>query len=211
MLPLFEYGIPGYAAYIVILVYSVVIHEVSHGLAARAMGDRTAEYLGRLTLNPFKHLDLYGSFILPIVLLLFSGGSIAFGYAKPVPYDPHNLSDKRWGAAKVGLAGPAVNIALAALFSILIRGFGTSLGDFGLAIGATVVFINLWLAAFNLMPVPPLDGHWLLLAVLPPGMLRFKLALYRMQWVLLIAVIFFVLPAISPLIVAVFSFFTGLS
>jgi Zn-dependent protease len=194
---------------IVILIYSVVFHEVSHGLAARSMGDRTAEYLGRLTLNPLKHLDLFGSFILPLATYLMGG--FMFGYAKPVPYNPHNLSDKRWGAAKVGLAGPAANLALAALFALFIRIAEPFLGLTGLRLALSVVEINIFLAVFNLMPVPPLDGHWLLLAVMPPGMIGFKLMLYRMQWVMLAAVIFFVLPALSPLIRAVVSLLTGLT
>lgn len=195
-------------AKIIILIYSVVFHEVSHGLAARSMGDRTAEYLGRLTLNPIRHLDLFGSFLLPLITYVLGG--FMFGYAKPVPYDPHKLSDKRWGAAKVGLAGPAANLVLAALFGVLIRLFGPVMGGVGLELAASVVTINLFLAAFNLMPVPPLDGHWLLLAVLPPGMIGFKLMLFRMQWVMLAMVIFFILPALYPLITAIASLLTGL-
>src|SRR5688572_2156862 len=114
---------------IVILIYSVVLHEVSHGLAARAMGDRTAERMGRLTLNPLSHLDLFGSFILPILTKLFAG--IMFGYAKPVPYNPDNLNDRRWGGAKVAIAGPATNLALAALIGVVIRAFGPALGEVG--------------------------------------------------------------------------------
>jgi Zn-dependent protease len=210
LMTLIDFGLPGVIVYIGIIIYSIVFHEVSHGFAARSMGDRTAEYLGRLTLNPLKHLDFFGSFLLPLGLLLFSHGQFGFGYAKPVPYDPHNLSDKRWGAAKVGLAGPAANIALACLFGIFIRLAGPFLGDFGNAAAATVVLMNLWLAAFNLMPVPPLDGHWLLLAILPPGMIGFKLALFRMQWLLLGLVIFFFPPAVYPLIKVVFTLLTGL-
>ena len=93
---------------ILVVLFSVVLHEVSHGSVANSMGDPTAKNLGRLTLNPFKHLDLFGSVLLPIFTLLVGG--FIFGYAKPVPYNPANLNDRKYGAAKVAFAGPAVNI-----------------------------------------------------------------------------------------------------
>src|SRR6266404_9934624 len=103
----------------VVFIYSVVIHEVSHGLAAEMLGDPTAKNLGRLSLNPIKHIDLFGSIILPFLLFITTG--FAFGYAKPVPYNPNNLTDRKYGPVKVALAGPAVNIALALLFGLSVR------------------------------------------------------------------------------------------
>jgi len=194
---------------IVILIYSVVLHEVAHGLTARAMGDRTAERMGRLTLNPLAHLELFGSFILPILTKLIGG--FMFGYAKPVPYDPDQLSDRRWGPAKVGLAGPATNLALAALLGLVIRGFGPALGDAVTLLLSYGVIINIGLAFFNLMPVPPLDGHWLLMAVLPRGSTELRMALYRGQWLLLALVVFYIFPALFPLLEALFRLLTGLA
>jgi Zn-dependent protease len=194
---------------IAILIYSVVLHEVAHGLVARALGDRTAERLGRLTLNPLKHLDMFGSFILPILTKVLGG--IMFGYAKPVPYDPAQLSDRKYGPAKVALAGPATNIALAVLFGLFLRFGVSSLSPMAASMMAYVVVINLVLALFNLMPVPPLDGHWLLMTFLPRSAVELKLALYRYQWVFLVLIITVVFPALSPVIDLLFRLITGLS
>lgn len=182
---------------VVVLIYSVVLHELAHGLVARSMGDRTAERLGRLTLNPISHLDLFGSIILPFITSQFG---FMFGYAKPVPYDPDSLSDRRWGPAKVALAGPAVNLALAALAGVAIRVFGADMPDMMMILLGYIVAINIVLACFNLIPVPPLDGHWLLMAILPARFYEVKIALYRFQWVLLAIVLFFVFPLLVPLI-----------
>src|SRR3989344_9534003 len=100
--------------YIVVILYSVTIHEVSHGLMANSLGDSTAKDLGRLSLNPIKHMDLFGSVLLPFFLFVTTG--FAFGYAKPVPYNPENLNDRRYGPAKVAIAGPVSNFILALLF-----------------------------------------------------------------------------------------------
>src|SRR5262245_29317731 len=104
---------------IIILIMSVVVHEVSHGFAALALGDPTAKYAGRLTLNPFYHLDPIGSVLVPI--LGYLSGGIIIGWAKPVPFNPYNLRDARWGEALVALAGPVSNIILAIIFSLIIR------------------------------------------------------------------------------------------
>src|SRR3989344_5222539 len=105
--------------WIIALLYSVVIHEVSHGAVAYSLGDPTAKNLGRLTLNPIKHLDMFGSVFLPLISFMLGG--FIFGYAKPVPYNPENLRDRKYGPAKVALAGPASNIALAVLFGLTLR------------------------------------------------------------------------------------------
>ena len=105
---------------IAILIFSVVIHEVSHGLAAYWLGDSTAKYAGRLTLNPLSHMDLWGSFLIPL-LLLFSGSGIIFGWAKPVPYNPYNLRNQKWGPVLVGLAGPFSNVLLALVAGVVLR------------------------------------------------------------------------------------------
>ena len=192
---------------IIVLIYSVVLHELSHGLAARSMGDHTAERMGRLTLNPLKHLDLFGSFILP--LLTYILGGFLFGYAKPVPYNPANLNDKRWGPARVGLAGPVTNLSIAIIFSVVMRVGGTALSPTAFSLLAFVVSINLVLAVFNLMPIPPLDGHWLLFALLPPRAYYVRAMLYRYQWVLLVVALFVIFPLLLPLVAGLFRVLTG--
>jgi Zn-dependent protease len=153
---------------ILILILSVVIHEVMHGYAAHTLGDPTARLQGRLTLNPLKHIDLMGSIIIPGILVL-SHSPFLFGYAKPVPYNPYNLRNQRWGEAIVAFAGPGINIIIALLFGLLIR-IGTSTG-FATAsfveLGSVVVFINILLAVLNLIPIPPLDGSKVLASLLP--------------------------------------------
>ena len=190
------------------VLYSVVLHEVSHGAVANSMGDDTAKNMGRLTLNPIKHLDLFGSIILPFLTVLFGG--FVFGYAKPVPYNPLNLNDRKYGPAKVAFAGPAVNLILAVLFGLVLRFLphsfdATILPDF---LGF-VVLINITLAIFNLMPIPPLDGHWLLLTFLPSRFEAAKLFLMRYGMVLFIFFLVFIFPLLFPLINLLFSVIVG--
>ena len=149
---------------VVILILSVVIHEVAHGYAALWLGDTTAYYAGRLTLNPIKHLDMFGSVILPI-LLSFTG--FIFGWAKPVPYNPYNLKNRRWGELLVAVAGPASNIILALIFGLIIRFVNLDAGL--ILVAGLIVQVNIVLAIFNLIPIPPLDGSKILFAILPPG------------------------------------------
>ena len=194
---------------IAILIMSVVIHEVAHGYAARAYGDRTAEYQGRLTLNPLKHLDLMGSFIVP-ALSFFLGGFI-FGWAKPVPYNPYNLKPGRWPEAFVALAGPLANFSLAVLFSLILR-FSLSGGYASpafLHIVALVVFVNLLLMVFNLMPIPPLDGSKLFFALFPEKLYVMRGFFERYGFILVIIFIFFIWQFIAPLVSVLFSLFTG--
>lgn len=152
---------------IAILIMSVVIHEVAHGYAALAMGDVTAKYAGRLTLNPIKHLDLFGSVILPIIMSMVPGG-IMLAWAKPVPYNPYNLNNKRWGELLVAIAGPISNISIAIMVGLLIR-IAVSFNFIGPAITLALitVIMNLYLALFNMIPIPPLDGSKVLLGLFP--------------------------------------------
>jgi Zn-dependent protease len=150
---------------IAILILSVVIHEVSHGFAANWLGDPTARLAGRLTLNPLPHIDPMGSVILPAILA-FTGSPILFGWAKPVPYNPYNLQrGGRWAEAIVAGAGPAANIALAMIFGLVVR-LGV-LSPEVTALAVSVVFINILLAIFNLIPIPPLDGSKIFAQLLP--------------------------------------------
>jgi len=152
---------------LIILILSVIAHEVAHGYAANSLGDPTARLAGRLTLNPFPHIDLMGSLILP-VLLVFTHSPILFGWAKPVPYNPYNLRNQQWGEALVAIAGSATNILLAIIFGIIVR-FGSVIGLDAtmVSFAASIAFINLFLGLFNLIPFPPLDGFTALRSALP--------------------------------------------
>lgn len=194
--------------YIVVVLFSVVIHEVSHGVMANSLGDSTAKNLGRLTLNPIKHLDLFGSIILPLLTLFFAG--IVFGYAKPVPYNPLNLNDKKYGPAKVALAGPLSNITLAIGFGLFLRYLPASLEATLIPqIFIFIILINLVLALFNLIPIPPLDGHWLVLTFLPDKFFRFKMAFQQYGILLFILVIFLIFPLVLPVVAFFFELIVG--
>lgn len=152
--------------FILALIFSIIIHEVSHGYAAAMLGDPTARLQGRLTLNPIPHIDLIGTLLVPGMLILFQAPFL-FGWAKPVPYNPYNLKNQKWGEAIVAGAGPGVNILIALVFGLIARfGFGTLPTDF-IVLCAVLVFINILLAIFNLLPFPPLDGSKLLKSTLP--------------------------------------------
>jgi Zn-dependent protease len=177
--------------YLVILLYSVIIHEVAHGVMAFWLGDPTAKYADRLNLNPVKHIDPWGSIMAPLLMLLLSNFRFAFGWAKPVPYNPYNLKNQKWGPALVALAGPGSNIALALIFSLaarlisipasakadIILNFNNWSSISAVVAGSfssilfelciIVIFWNVLLAFFNLIPIPPLDGSKLVFAVLP--------------------------------------------
>lgn len=160
---------------VVVLIFSVVVHEVAHAWQARREGDRTAEELGRITLNPLPHLDPIGSVLVPLVLH-FSGSSFLFGWAKPVPVNPANYRSYVWGDVRVSLAGIVSNLALAALAmvaSVALLRMEAELGTLGGVTEALSsmalygVMINLVLATFNLIPIPPLDGSHVLYHALP--------------------------------------------
>jgi Zn-dependent protease len=158
---------PTQIAMIVILIISVIIHEMAHGYAANWLGDPTARLQGRLSPNPLVHLDPMMSVILP-GLLLATGSPILFGAAKPVPYNPYNFTNQKWGEAIVAFAGPLANFAIAGIFAVLVRladVLSLSSSFIQLAIG--VIMLNIFLAFFNLVPIPPLDGSKILPRLLP--------------------------------------------
>lgn len=195
---------------ILILLFSVVIHEVSHGYAALALGDHTAEYEGRLTLNPMKHLDPVGSFLIP--LLGYLSGGIIIGWAKPVPFNPYNLRNQRWGEALVAVAGPLSNLVIAVIFAVIIRaGLGANFATQPfLFLTGYLVFINIILAIFNLIPIPPLDGSKIFFALLPNGLQNFRRSLERYGMVLVLIFVFVLWRFIAPLATSIFTLLVGM-
>ena len=158
---------PMQIAMIIILILSVVIHEMAHGYMANWLGDPTARLQGRLSANPLVHLDPMMSVILPGLLLL-TGSPILFGAAKPVPYNPYNLRNQKWGEAMVAAAGPAANIGIAILFGVLVRLAGSlNLSEAFVSLSIQIIMLNIFLAFFNLVPIPPLDGSKILPRLLP--------------------------------------------
>ncbi len=151
---------------IVVLILSIIVHEVAHGWAANALGDPTAKLAGRLTINPLPHIDPIGSILIPAILVLTNAGML-FGWAKPVPYNPYNLKNQRWGEAIVGSAGVLTNILLAVVFALVARVAFDAGNETFASLSATISFVNLFLGLFNLIPIPPLDGFTVLRGLLP--------------------------------------------
>lgn len=183
---------------LIVLIFSIMIHEIAHGAMALKLGDDTAQKLGRLTLNPLKHIDPVGSIILPAILLLFQSPFL-IGWAKPVPYDPRRLRDPRTGSALIALAGPASNIVIAVFFGLLLRLSIVPAASATLI--ALIVYLNLLLAIFNLIPIPPLDGSKLLFYFLPQDY-RLQVMLETYGPILLLIFIFggflqFIIPIIQ--------------
>ena len=190
-----------------ILMFSVVAHEVSHGYMAQYLGDPTARLAGRLTMNPLRHLDPVGSVIVPVSLALL-GGPI-FGWAKPLPYNPYNLLDQKWGDAKVALAGPLANLGIALLFGLILRFGGTALSDPVQVILSLIVFINIILAVFNLVPIPPLDGSKVLFNTLP---LRYRYVeeyFQRYAMLFILVFVFFLWRFFLPLLYFIYYLIVG--
>jgi Zn-dependent protease len=200
---------------ITVLIISVVVHEVAHGAAAASQGDMTAKYAGRLTLNPLKHLDFFGSFLLPLTLFLIAlrtGFGIVLGYAKPVPVNPYNFRDRKWGQLKVAVAGVAANFGLALIFGLVIRfwpNISNPISNNFNDLLYLIVQTNLGLAVFNLMPIPPLDGSHILLNLLPSSQENFKIFLQNNSLFLMLFFLFFLLPYISPIVSFLFYLITG--
>ena len=193
---------------------SVVIHEVSHGFMAEYFGDNTARDAGRLTLNPLPHLDLFGSILLPAALILSHAGFL-FGWAKPVPYNPNNLRNKKWGTIAVASAGILANFFIAIIFGLIIRFapvfFDSTLSDSFYTITSIIVLVNLALGIFNLVPIPPLDGSKILFSFLPEKAFSFMIAYERYALILLLIFVVFFADYLYPVLAFGFHLVTGLA
>lgn len=183
--------------YFLVTVPSAIFHEYMHGWTADQLGDPTARYAGRLTLDPRSHIDWFGTILLPILLSLSSGGSFLFAYAKPVPYNPYNLKNQQWGPLVVGLAGPVANFMLAVVFALIVR--IVPVGELMNQFFQIIIITNLSLMVFNLVPIPPLDGSKVLYLFLPvhSPIAQF---LERYGFVVLLIFIFYFSSVISPVI-----------
>jgi Zn-dependent protease len=194
---------------VIVLIYSAIIHEYMHGWMADRQGDTTAKDLGRLTMNPIPHIDPIGSLFLPL-LLIATNSPFVFGWAKPVPYNPYNLRDQRFGGAKVAIAGPLANLAVALAFGLLLRFLpgvsGEMVGYFQI-----IVFINVLLMIFNLMPIPPLDGSKVIMPFLPVRWQEYYSRLEPYGMILVFAFVWFGFDLILPAIFFLFSILTGIS
>ena len=193
---------------IVILIVSAVLHEFAHGYTAYLLGDPTAEMEGRLTLNPLVHLDPFGSVLLPF-LLVISGSPFVLGWAKPVPFNPYNFKNRQMGELLVAIAGPVSNLILALIFGLLLRFFEFS-GPIT-EMFTLIVFINIILMVFNMIPIPPLDGSKVLFNILPytQKTQEFRMKLERYGLFLFLIFILFLWDYFSPIIYIIFNLIVG--
>lgn len=183
-----EFGFLFLIFQLVALIFSVMIHEISHGFVAERLGDSTARLAGRLTLNPIKHIDPVGSIILPAILF-FSGSGVILGWAKPVPYNPNNLKkDMKYGPLKVALAGPASNLLVLVVLGLIARLGAGFLDPIFIGLLGFIAILNTYLAIFNLIPIPPLDGSKIFSLILPR---QYSLALERFGVVGIVLVLLF--------------------
>lgn len=194
--------------FILVIIPSAILHEWAHAVAADKLGDPTPRLSGRLTLNPIPHIDPWGTVLLPLLLSVLTRGQFLFAYARPVPFNPLALRWQRWGAAAVGVAGPLANLIIAFGLGLVVRfaplsGFGDFL--------SLVVYANVLLAVFNLVPIPPLDGSHILFALLPDRWYVFKAWLQQWGYAILIFFLLFLFDILYPAINLIYYLATGSS
>jgi len=193
---------------IIVLIFSAIVHEYMHGWMADRLGDSTAKDAGRLTLNPIPHLDLFGSILLPAMLVLSNVGFV-FGWAKPVPFNPYNLSDKKYGSAKVALAGPLGNLIVALFFGLILRFINLPSQELSILF-SMIVQINLLLMVFNLVPIPPLDGSKVIMPFLPISMQENMIKFEKYGMFIVLLFIMFGFSIIIPIINFLFRVIVGI-
>ena len=200
------------------VIFAIIVHEVAHGWVANKLGDPTARNMGRLTLNPFRHIDLFGTIIMPLLLYAMTydnpSGPTVFGYAKPVPINPYNFKDPKKDMALSSLAGPGVNIVMAVSFVFLLRvampAFEGNMPmlarDLFTVFLKTGVIINIVLAVLNMLPIPPLDGSRIVYWLLPEKEARLYYRLERFGMVIILALFVsgllgkIILPVLQPIL-----------
>ncbi len=192
-----------------VIVLSATFHEYAHGFIAYKLGDSTAKDAGRLTLNPLAHIELMGTVIIPLFLLFYGG--VFIGWAKPVPYNPYNLKDQKYGSLKVGIAGPGANLLIALILGIFLRIIYSGVlnlnifSDLFLAAISLIVYINIFLALFNLIPLPPLDGSKIFFDLFP----RQRQYLERIGFIGIFLALLLSFYFLAPLAGIFFSLITG--
>lgn len=192
--------------FILVIIPSSILHEFAHAWTADRLGDPTPERMGRLTLNPIPHIDLWGTLVLPILLSIATHGAFLFAYAKPVPFNPLALKWQKWGSAAVGAAGPLANLLLAFALGMVVRfmppsGFSQLL--------TVVVYANLALAVFNLLPIPPLDGSHIFYTILPDRFLKIKVIFEQYGLFILLFFLLFLSSWLVPVITTLLTWATG--
>lgn len=192
-----------------ILIFSIILHEIAHGYMANYLGDPTARLQGRLTLNPLKHIDPIGSIVVPIITSL---SGFTFGWAKPVEYNPYNLKNRRLGELLIALAGPGSNLIIALVFGTIIRYTFVNSGPSPfIEMSIYIVMINLGLAIFNLIPLPPLDGSKILFYFLKDQFCKLRIVLESYAPIFILIVVFALWKIISPLVLIMFGIITGIN
>lgn len=184
----------GILIFVVSLILAIAIHEFAHAFAADRLGDPTARAAGRLTLNPIAHIDPIGTVALPLGLMLLSGGSFAFGWGKPTPFDPYNLQHPRRDTGIISIAGPISNLLLASAVALLIHFLPYSFGFFLIPL----VITNISIAIFNLIPVGPLDGQKIVFALLPRDLAYEYQAIMNRYGTLILLLLIFPIFGSSP-------------
>lgn len=187
-----------YVVLFVIILISMSLHEMMHGFAAHKLGDTTAQEAGRLTLNPLKHIDIITTVLLPMFLIAF--GLPPFFAAKPVPFNPYRVRWGEYGAALVGLAGPATNFVLAAAAALGIRISGIAVGTEIYTILTVFVSVNIAFFVFNMIPFPPLDGSRLLYALAPEPLQKFMAQIEGMGFTAILILMFVFFPILRPIV-----------
>ncbi len=187
-----------YVVLFVIILISMSLHEMMHGFAAHKLGDTTAQEAGRLTLNPLKHIDIITTVLLPMFLIAF--GLPPFFAAKPVPFNPYRVRWGEYGAALVGLAGPATNFVLAAAAALGIRISGIAVGTEIYTIMTVFVSVNIAFFVFNMIPFPPLDGSRLLYALAPEPLQKFMAQIEGMGFTAILILMFVFFPILRPIV-----------
>lgn len=190
-----------------VLVFSAIIHEYMHGWMADRLGDPTAKNMGRLTLNPVPHIDPFGSILLPAILI-FTNAGFVFGWAKPVPFNPYNLRDRKYGSAKVAVAGPLGNFIVALFFGLVLR-FFPGIPPQAETLLYIIIFINLLLMVFNLVPIPPMDGSKVIAPFLPRNAQAAMAGLERYGMFLVLLFVMIGFPLIIPVINFLFRAIAG--